>query len=128
MHPQCISSEDQAKHVSARGHANSMSLDCNFLRRQSRNGLSLRSSETQGKKTQMVRHLQRATLSAYRLFFRASSQISFRLVQRHGYGFCLPETYNPCCSLSKGLISKIGAQPTGSLIHTTYVHAQDDPW
>lgn len=57
MHPQCTLSEDQLKHVSARGHANSMSLDGNFLRRQSRDSLSLRISETQGKKTQMVRHL-----------------------------------------------------------------------
>ena len=53
VHPQCTLSEDQPRHVSARGHANSMSLDCNFLRRQSRNSLNLRASETQGKKTQI---------------------------------------------------------------------------
>ena len=107
MHPQCTFSEGQLKHVSARGHTNSMSLDRNLLRRQSRNGLSLRTRETQGKKTQMVRHLQRATLSAYQLIFWASSQVSFRLLQRQGCSFCLPEPYILAAAFLRGWLAML---------------------
>ena len=127
MHPQCTLSEDQPEHVSARGHANSMPLDCNFLRRQSRDSLQSQNQRDAGREDSDGEAFAEGDSECLSIIIRASSQISFRPVQRHGWGFCLPESYNPCFSLSKGLASNIGAQSTGSLMHTTYVHAQDDP-
>ena len=112
MHLQCSLSEDQPNNVRARGHTNSVSLDCNLLRRRSRDSLDLschtsrlshhRTSERQSKKPQLVRHLQRVTLYAYLFYFLGKlSQVNLLLVKRHGCSFCLTVSYGPCCRLSE---------------------------